>query len=56
MFWMRKPIVMKTWSVICMLNNKNGTRSMAQGIMIWIISKTKCLFSVRYKPYAVSLT
>ena len=56
MFWMRKPIVIKTSSVICMSNNKNSTGQTAQGTKIWTVSKTKFLFSVRRKPYAVSLT
>ena len=56
MFWMQKPIVMKTSSVICTSNNKNGTGSTAQGTRIWIVCKTIFFFSVRRKPYAVSLT
>ena len=49
MFWMRKPIVIKTSSVICMSNNKNGTGQAVQGTKIWIVSKTIFLFYVRRK-------
>ena len=56
MFWMRKPIVMKTSSVTSMSNNKNGPGQTAQSTRIWIVSKTKFLFSVRRKPYTVCLT